>query len=237
MNSKKIIALTVLLGILVGGISGYFSSKARDILGAVSYDVWHFGGDVYQGSNDTLMMQNGYFVGPYATTSYVASTWDYLGSTKLAATATSTAVVTIPKRDYLVICVSIPSYAGTLDIGSLRFNGDTAADYSSRYISFAAGTSTATDNASTSVTLARLFAQTQSTGRSACAFVANSTTKDKFGAVTALSGTGNQATSTTIENGGFEWATTTQITSVQLLTMNGGNLAAGTGFAVFGKNF
>lgn len=172
------------------------------------------------------------------TSSFLTTALDYLGSTKLAATATSTATVTIPKRDLLEVCVSIVSYAGSTDIASLQFNGDTSSTlYMSRYISIANGTTTNVDNVNISTTTARLFAVAQTNGRVACVNIANSTTKDKFGAVNAFSGVATSTTSTIVETGGFEWATTTQITSIKLMTASGGNLAAGTGFVVYGKNF
>jgi hypothetical protein len=182
------------------------------------------------------LTQNGILT--VASTSFLIPVgFDYLGSTKLSTTSTSTSVLTIPARDYLIICVSIPSYAGSVDIGSLRFNGDSAADYTSRYISFANGTTTATDNSTTSATLARLFGVAQSTGRSGCYFIANSTTKDKGAGAAPWSFTGNATSTPIIDTGGWEWATTTQITSVQLLTAGGGNLATGSGVIVLGKSF
>jgi hypothetical protein len=241
MNHKKVIIISAIVSLVV--------------LIAVSALVYFLPDNAFLGALAPIRQKESFTQGFYAgttrqfqvdnsgnltlpTSSYLTTAWDKLGSTKLAATATSTATVTIPARDMLEVCVSIPSYAGSTDIASLQFNGDTSSTlYMSRYISIANGTTTSVDNTNISTTTARLFAIAQTNGRSACVNIANSATKDKFGAVNGFSGVATSTTSTVIEAGGFEWATSTQITSIKLMTAGGGNLAAGTGFVVFGKNF
>jgi hypothetical protein len=238
MNKKQLIAF-VGIALFAGVIGGLFSSGNGGIVGALApiRQKESFTQGFYAGTTRQLSVDNsGNLTIP--TSSYLTSVgWDYLGSVKLAATAASTSVVTVAKRDVLEICVNVTSYAGTTDIASLIFNGDTGADYASRFLSIANSTTTVVDNATTSATVARLFAVGQTQGRVACTVINNNTTKDKFYAVTAYSGTGTATSTGMMESGGGEWATTTQITSIKLTTAGGGNLASGTGFVVLGKNF
>jgi hypothetical protein len=242
MNHKTVIIISAIVSCLViVALSAlvYFLPQ-NAFLGALApvRQKESFAQGFYAGTTRQLQVTNAGIL-TIPTSSYLSSVgWDYLGSTKLTATATSTATVTIPVRDMLEVCVSIVSYAGSTDIASLQFNGDTSSTlYMSRYISIANGTTTNTDAVNVATTTARLFAVAQTNGRTACANIANSATKDKFGAVNGFSGVATSSTGTVIEAGGFEWATTTQITSVKLMTAGGGNLAAGTGFIVLGKNF
>ena len=161
---------------------------------------------------------------------------EYLGSKVLTTGASTTGVLTIPSRDILVLCVRVTGYSGG-DIASLRFNGDSGANYWSRYLNAAAGGVTFTNNQNASQTLARLFALTTTLQRSAIIKITNNTTTSKLAVVNGLTGTGSAATAGFVEFGGFEWVNTTaKIKSVEMLTAGGQNLFTGTGFAVFGKN-
>lgn len=163
--------------------------------------------------------------------------YDFLGSTVFTGSAQASAVVTIPARDLLQIQVRVTGYSGG-DIASLRFNGDSGANYWSRSISWAAAGTTATNTQNASATLARLFNQTTTNQRSATVGITNFTTTSKVGNISAQTSSNSAATIPVIEFGGFEWVNTTaQITSVQLLTAGGSiTMPAGTGFAVFGRN-
>lgn len=240
MNHKTVIIISALVSlVIVLAVFAVISFVPDGALGALapirqkeSFTQGFFAGTTRQLSVNS----SGILTVP--TSSYLASTgMDYLGSTKLTATASSTSVVTIPARDFLEVCVNVTSYAGTSDIASLIFNNSTGTAYASRFLSVANGTTTVVDNTTTSVGVARLFAIAQTQGRVGCVAINNNTTKDKFYAVTAYSGMASATTTGPIESGGGEWATTTQITSLQLTTAGGGNLASGTGFIVYGKNF
>jgi hypothetical protein len=168
---------------------------------------------------------------------FVPDGLEFLGSTKLAAGAATTATVTIPARDVLVVLVRVTGYAGGGDIASLRFNGDTGANYWSRYLSWAAGGTVVANNQNVSQTLARMFALAQTQGRNAIIGINNLTGATKVGNVNGQSGTGAAATAGTLEQGGFEWANTAaQITSIVMLTAGGVNMNTGSGFAVYGRN-
>lgn len=163
--------------------------------------------------------------------------YDFLGSTVFTSSRQSSDVVAIPARDILQIQVRVTGYSGG-DIASLRFNGDTAANYWSRYISWASGGTTATNAQNASQTLARLFAQTTTMQRSATIGLTNYQSTSKVGNVSAQTSSNSASTIPVTEFGGFEWNNTTaQITSIQLLTAGGSiTMPAGTGFAVFGRN-
>jgi hypothetical protein len=162
---------------------------------------------------------------------------EFLGSTQLGSAAATTATVTIPARDVLIVLVRVTGYAGGGDIASLRLNGDTGANYWSRYLSWAAGGTTVANNQNVSQTLARMFALAQTQGRNAIIGINNLTGATKVGNVNGQSGTGAAATAGTLEQGGFEWANTAaQITSIVMVTAGGANMNTGSGFAVYGRN-
>jgi hypothetical protein len=171
---------------------------------------------------------------------------EYLGSTFISVAAASTNTITIAARDYILCRSRITSYAGGGDIAQYRFNADaTAANYQTRYIVFS--------NAATPAVSSVNFC---STGCSAAA------TGIPLGDASITVGRNNElecsnrlsnnkvcqlrhsweSTSSTVFNstaiGYAEWFNTSaQITTVQLVTLGGVNMGAGSGFACFGKNF
>jgi len=165
---------------------------------------------------------------------------DYLGSTKLAAAAHETAVVNIAARDFLWIFVRIASYGGspdaTGDIGSLRFNGDSGANYWSQHAQFISGawTEFSVPNAA----LIRLAGTNSRLSRNVMVTVNNLATRGKTCNIKNQTGTADAATVGTINIGGGEWVNLVdQITSVQLVDQGSNNMGANTGFIVLGKNF
>jgi hypothetical protein len=239
MNQKTVIIISILAAIAVNLVGGIFSGYGLN-LGALApiRQMESFTQGFFAGTTRQFQVTNAGIV-TMPTSSYLSPVgWDYLGSTKLSATAASTTVVTIPIRDVLEVCVDIASYAGTNDIGSLIFNGDTGNDYASRFLVVPNGTTTVIDNVTTSTAVARLFATSSNQGRVGCAIINNaSTSKDRYYAVTAYSGVNTPTSTGPIESGGGEFGTTTRITSIKLTTAGGGNLGAGTGFVISGKNF
>jgi hypothetical protein len=162
---------------------------------------------------------------------------EYLGSTVLSVAAASTSVVTIPARDYLEVYVRVSGYGGS-DIASLRFNGDTANNYWSRYLNSAAGGAVLANNQNVSQAMARLFAAGTTLGRAATVGITNRQANSKVGVVNGNTATNAAGTAGSIEFGGFEWVNTAaQITSIQMLTPGGQTMSAGSGFEVYGMNF
>lgn len=162
--------------------------------------------------------------------------YDFLGAYEFASSAATSAVVPIAIRDLLLVQVHVTGYGGS-DIASLRFNGDTGTNYTTRYISAAAGGTTLANNQNVSQTMARLFALGVTIQRSAVIGITNRAAQPKLGAVNGMTSVTSAATGLQIEFGGFQWQNTTaQITSIQMLTPGGQTLSAGTCFAVFGKN-
>lgn len=164
--------------------------------------------------------------------------FEFLGSKFLGSAAVTTGALTIPARDFLFLMPRVMGYSGGGDIASLRFNADSGANYWSRYLSSAAGATTFSNNVNVSQALARMFATTTTLQRSALIGIINNAATSKVGNVSAQTSTGAAATSGIIETGGFEWINTTaQITSIEMLTSGGAvTMAAGSGFAVWGRN-
>jgi hypothetical protein len=164
-----------------------------------------------------------------------------LASAKLAAAAASIPALSIPSCDILFVLVRITGYAGA-DIASLRFNGDTGANYRTQFIT---GTAVATPvfagtpaGTVASATLLRLYAATTTLQRVSGTFITNFATTSKVARIDGYTSTGSAATQGVIELGSGEWVNTTaQITSVQLITAGGLNMNVGSGIAVYGDNF
>jgi hypothetical protein len=169
---------------------------------------------------------------------FVTPPMEFLGSTRMSASAVGTAVVTIPAREQLLVICNIAGYSGG-DIASLRFNGDTGANYWSRHLTCAPGATTLTDNPTASATLFRLAGNAVTQGRSvSCSIMNLATISKSIGIGHLQTNTGAAATIGTLDWGGGEWVNTTaQITSVQMLTAGGTiTMPAGTGFSVYGVN-
>lgn len=173
----------------------------------------------------------------------IPSGYDFLGSTQLVSAAQTTASVAIDLRDILLIQVRVTGYSGGGDIASLRFNGDTGANYRTQFVTFTnatppVGAGAALAGTVASATLARMFAATSTLQRTQAVFVTNNQATSKVIRFDGYTGTGSAVTQGVIELGGGEWVNTTaQINSVVMLTAGGSvTLSAGSGFAVFGRN-
>jgi len=175
--------------------------------------------------------------------------WEMLWSGTLAAAATTLTSGTLAARDELLIAVRVTGQSA-VDLPALRFNGDTAANYRSRYITVPAVSGVVvTDVPSTSTSAARLSgvpSVVTTMRRTMNVQINNRLADPKVGLVETGIGSAAAATQTGIDlSGQFEWVNTAaQITSVQLLTMTSANpgaagtgtFSAGTGFIVFGRN-
>ena len=163
---------------------------------------------------------------------------EVLGSIRLGSSAVSTGVLTIPAREYLFLIINIAGYSGG-DIASLRFNGDSGANYWDRHITYAAGTTTATNVQNLSTTLIRLAGNNTTQGRVVTASIMNLSNVTKAVGISHLQTlTGAAGTGGVLNIGGGEWANTSaQITSIEMRTAGGSiTMPAGTGFKVFGAN-
>jgi hypothetical protein len=169
------------------------------------------------------------------------SGFEFLGSTKLAAAAASTAIVTVEPRDALLIVFRVTGYSGA-DIASLRFGGtagavDTGANYWDRHLNAAAGATTFTNAQNVSGTLIRLAGATSTLQRAGAVWVNNLATVSKVCRIDVQTSTGAANTAGILDVGGGEWVNTTQqIRSVQMLDAGANNLNAGSGFAVYGRD-
>lgn len=183
--------------------------------------------------------------------SLIQDSWgdDFLGSTSLLVGAHETDVVTLTwppgsgiaaTRKRLWIDVFIPSYGGTPDptgdIGSLRFNGDSGANYWSRHLEYFSGTWN--DFQSVGASLVRMASQNSRLSRNVMVSVNNVATRSKSCNIKNQTATNDPLTAGSVNNAGGEWVNVTdQITTVQLVNAGSNNLGAGAGFIVRGRDF
>jgi hypothetical protein len=162
---------------------------------------------------------------------------EFLGSLRLSGSAVTTGVLTIAPREQLLILCNIAGYSGG-DIASLRFNGDTAANYWDRHLSSQKTTTTWTNTETASTTLIRLAANGVTQGRTVQVSIMNIANVSKPVSMTVCTLTGAPATVGLIDIGWGEWVNTSaQITSVEMRTAGGSiTMPAGTGFTVYGVN-
>jgi hypothetical protein len=155
----------------------------------------------------------------------------------MSAAAASSAVVTIPAREQLMLLINISGYGGG-DIASLRFNGDSGTNYWDRHITSIQGGVALVNTQTISTTLLRLAGNSVSTGRIVSCSIMNIANVSKTVGISHLqTGTAAAGTAGTLDFGGGEWVNTSaQITTIQLITAGGQNLSIGTGFTVFGCN-
>jgi len=175
--------------------------------------------------------------------------WDYLGGTFLAASAHETDVVTLTyppgsgiaaTRKKLEIHVMVTAYGGspdvTGDIASLRFNGDSGANYWSHHATFLSGAWT--DFPVADASLIRLGPTNSRLSRNVVLTVNNLATRSKTLTLKNTTGTNNASLVGEINSGGGEWVNTTdQISTVQLVNASSNNIITGSGFFVLGKDF
>ena len=164
--------------------------------------------------------------------------WVSLGATVLAGAAGTTAVVEFTPMDMLMVHYLVTGYGGAGDIASLRFNGDSGANYWDRHLHSVAGGATFANVVNVSTTLIRLAAVASTLQRSGIVQISNFRTTSKVCAIVNQTSTGAPGTSASLEAvGGGEWVNTAQqIRSITMITAAGANLNAGSGFAIFGCN-
>jgi hypothetical protein len=169
---------------------------------------------------------------------------ELLGRTQLTAAATSTAIVNIPPRDWIVIMACVTGYSGG-GIFSLRFGtAEGAVDTTARYWHYNqptavanAATAWAASVATASATMVPLAHNAVTSGRTSMVWMMNqSRVSHPLGWNTANE-SGAVATIATGVHGHGEWvsAAAGQARAVQMVA-SANNMNAGSGFAVFGAN-
>lgn len=207
-------------------------SKGDILIGTANGDFFHLPTSTNGGATSTWVLTvsstapNGVDWEPNLTG------WDFLGSSQ---SCSSGCTVTIPARDVLMIVARIAGYGGS-DIASIQFNADAGAHYWDRHVTFAAGTTTATNVQTLSTTLIRLAGNAVTTGRIVEMTCSNLSGVDKSCEIHTQTGTNSAGTAGLLDIGGAEWASSTQVTSVKLTTAGGQTLSAGSGIAIFGRN-
>lgn len=152
----------------------------------------------------------------------------------LSANSPSFPAFSFSPMNSILLFVNITGYAGT-DVVSAQFNGDTAANYWSRYLTAAQGTSTLVNLETTGATAIALGVVANK-GRAVMMQVVNFATRSKIAQIMNQFGSGSTATaSTATVSGQGEWLNTaSQITSILLTTVGGTSLTAGSSFQLFG---
>lgn len=174
--------------------------------------------------------------GAAANPSWVG-TKEMLANVTLGADGTSLASGTILARAFLEIHIYIEGYSGGAT-ASLRFNGDSGANYRYRWLTSAAGATTfANGLLATSTTGIKVGAADTTNSRRVVFHISNdASVTEKLALVESLFGTGSAATQATIDQGNGAWisAAATQITSISLISTS--NMLAGTKMTIFGWN-
>lgn len=154
----------------------------------------------------------------------------------LSASSPSFPVFSFSPMNSILLFVNVSGYGGT-DVVSAQFNGDTAANYWSRYLTAAQGTATLQNTETTGAT-AIAMGLPANKGRAVMFQVVNFITRSKIIQVMNQFGSGSTATaSTATVSGQGEWLNTTaQITSILLTTVGGLNMTAGSSFQLIGWN-
>lgn len=154
----------------------------------------------------------------------------------LSASAPSFPSASFSGMNSLLVFVNVTGYGGT-DVVSLQFNGDTAANYWSRYLTAAQGTSTLVNTETTGATAIALGLPANK-GRAVMIQAVNNATRSKIIQVMNQFGSGTTATASTATlSGQGEWlSTASQITSMLITTVGGLNILSGSSFQIIGWN-
>lgn len=168
--------------------------------------------------------------------------YEALGGDSLETAAAVSAIVTVEARDLLFIYVGVVGFS-TADIPALRFGTtggavDSGANYYDRHFYSAAGAAAPNTNVQNPSTTMLRVAHVTGT-RNVCADlgVLNIAGASHPAFVAQSTATGAAATVQNADIALGEWFNTGQILSVQLISVAGQNMLAGSGFTVQGRNF
>lgn len=165
-----------------------------------------------------------------------AVNWFSLGSTVLPYDGT-TMGLDIPYMHIVHISYSITGYTGN-DTARLRFNRDTSAVYAYHVIAYdstLSSTPSTVESYSTTATGIRTSG-VQSTGMQSGSIHMSCMNYVGHNTMTIMNSTFGATPSAFEMVGSGDYASTDQITYIELSSLNGNNMLAGSGFSVFGCN-
>lgn len=174
-----------------------------------------------------------------AGTPHMIEGMEFLGSTVLPSSASTTGALTIAARTRLLILIFISGYGGGGgDIASLRFNADSGNNYWDRHLTVAAGGTTLTNTENASTSKIRLAHSATNSGRIVTVNIMNIANKSKPITISTQTLTAAAGTIGLLDMGSGEWVNTSdQITSIEMLSAGANTLSSGSGFAVYGTTF
>lgn len=164
----------------------------------------------------------------------------FMAELTLAANATSFSTIfpQINSQPFANIAgwINVTGYGGT-DVVSLRFNGDSGANYQDQVITAAAGTTTFTNTNTVSTTLLRCGLPV-AVGRSTLFQIVNFATKNKVVQVPNWVGSASAGTASiaTVGCGGAWFNILAQVNQIDVLTAGGLNILAGSTLTVIAWN-
>jgi hypothetical protein len=163
--------------------------------------------------------------------------WELLASLNMSAAANSTGAIAFSPRKELMVVIRVQGIQGG-DIPALRFNGDTGNDYSTRFLTAAAGGATLADVPVASTSQLRLSGITNGGLRQHTLFIANHKDWPKVATIqSALESGGAGGTPALDVSGTGTWAiTNAQISSIELRTVGGINMNDNTSIMIFGRD-
>lgn len=166
--------------------------------------------------------------------------WDYLASYVASGDVATSGALAIPARDELMIVIRgvTPSTLGGWP--GLRFNGDSAANYRSRFLFANGGSTTLSNQDNLSKTSMPVSDTTGNIGGTLVIWISNLASLSKSAVIKGSTRSGSAASSAQMMLAGDgEWVNTAaQITSVELLAGSSTNvLGAGGAIAIFGRSF
>lgn len=159
------------------------------------------------------------------------------GAGPITVAAANLGTIAIIPMNTLWIEITLTGFSGSDQLG-IRFNGDTGANYVSRFLTAAAGVATLTDAPFVSATAMRLTAAAGTLGAHVSLRINNilGVSKQTLIQSQTTSGAAGTAPALAVSASG-EWVNTTaQITSVQVLVVGANNLSVGSSVSIWGTN-
>lgn len=175
-----------------------------------------------------------------------SNNWQPLGAIGLTANASTTGTLEFPTFDMLMVQYSIVGYSGVADIAGLIFNYDTSpftSNYGDRHLYVASGSTALSNVQSVSANIVRLCGFTTVQPQTGTVYMAarGSLVSQVVMTIISATGSGSAATLSAVELAGQgSWAGTSgtpaDVYAIEMKTVSGTNMLAGSGFAVFGCN-
>ena len=179
------------------------------------------------------------------TVTVAANNWQPLGALGLTADAPTMGTLEFQPFDMLMVQYSVVGYS-VADIASLIFNYDTSpftSNYGDRHLYVAVGSTLLTNVQSVSATYVRLcgFSTVQPQTGTIYMAARGSIISQVVMTIMNATGSGSAATAAAVEmSGQGSWAgpggVPEDVYAIEMKTVSGNNMLAGSGFAVFGCN-